>query len=122
MQLCGVGLEWGVAESQSDMVPATGFEPVRFYSLEPESSASANSATRAICNTTHWNLIAVWVYTCDSGCDRGGVLKSSQPPGHRAVTNSSSLRYTYTKLRDIRKHAIPGVVLWFYSSATKHFR
>ena len=29
------------------MVPATGFEPVRFYSLEPESSASANSATRA---------------------------------------------------------------------------
>src|SRR5438477_398517 len=29
------------------MVPATGFEPVRCYSLEPESSASANSATRA---------------------------------------------------------------------------
>ena len=29
------------------MVPATGFEPVRCYSLEPESSAFANSATRA---------------------------------------------------------------------------
>ena len=29
------------------LVPATGFEPVRCYSLEPESSASANSATRA---------------------------------------------------------------------------
>ena len=29
------------------MVPATGLEPVRCYSLEPESSASANSATRA---------------------------------------------------------------------------
>ena len=30
------------------VVPATGLEPVRCYSLEPESSASANSATRAI--------------------------------------------------------------------------
>ena len=30
------------------MVPATGLEPVRCYSLEPESSASANSATRAM--------------------------------------------------------------------------
>ncbi len=29
------------------MVPATGLEPVRCYSLEPESSASANSATWA---------------------------------------------------------------------------
>src|SRR5688572_5217443 len=29
------------------VVPATGLEPVRCYSLEPESSASANSATRA---------------------------------------------------------------------------
>jgi hypothetical protein len=29
------------------MVPTTGFEPVRCYSLEPESSASANSATWA---------------------------------------------------------------------------
>ena len=29
------------------MVPATGLEPVRCYPLEPESSASANSATRA---------------------------------------------------------------------------
>lgn len=29
------------------LVPATGLEPVRCYSLEPESSASANSATRA---------------------------------------------------------------------------
>ena len=28
-------------------MPATGLEPVRCYSLEPESSASANSATRA---------------------------------------------------------------------------
>ena len=33
--------------SCSQMVPATGLEPVRCYSLEPESSASANSATRA---------------------------------------------------------------------------
>ena len=74
-------LRWigmGVAESRSDMVPATGFEPVRFYSLEPESSASANSATRAIFNTIHWNLIAVWIYACDSVCDSGGALKSSQ--------------------------------------------
>lgn len=29
------------------MVPTTGLEPVRCYSLEPESSASANSATWA---------------------------------------------------------------------------
>jgi hypothetical protein len=29
------------------MVPATGLEPVQCYLLEPESSASANSATRA---------------------------------------------------------------------------
>ena len=41
------------------MVPATGLEPVRCYSLEPESSASANSATRAqdklrILSTTAW--------------------------------------------------------------------
>ena len=30
------------------VVPTTGLEPVRCYSLEPESSASANSATRAL--------------------------------------------------------------------------
>jgi hypothetical protein len=29
------------------VVPATGLEPVQCYLLEPESSASANSATRA---------------------------------------------------------------------------
>ena len=29
------------------VVPGTGLEPARCYSLEPESSASANSATRA---------------------------------------------------------------------------
>src|SRR5438445_8392875 len=34
-------------QNQQNMVPATGLEPVRCYSLEPESSASANSATRA---------------------------------------------------------------------------
>ncbi len=40
---------WGFTMESGDskMVPATGFEPVRCYSLEPESSASANSATRA---------------------------------------------------------------------------
>jgi hypothetical protein len=32
------------------MVPTTGLEPVRCYSLEPESSASANSATWATCD------------------------------------------------------------------------
>ena len=32
------------------MVPTTGLEPVRCYSLEPESSASANSATWANLN------------------------------------------------------------------------
>jgi hypothetical protein len=30
-----------------EVVPATGLEPVQCYLLEPESSASANSATRA---------------------------------------------------------------------------
>ncbi len=30
-----------------EVVPTTGLEPVRCYSLEPESSASANSATWA---------------------------------------------------------------------------
>lgn len=34
------------------MVPTTGLEPVRYYSLEPESSASANSATWATPVTT----------------------------------------------------------------------
>ena len=34
------------------MVPTTGLEPVRCYSLEPESSASANSATWATPPTT----------------------------------------------------------------------
>jgi hypothetical protein len=33
--------------ANSKMVPTTGLEPVRCYSLEPESSASANSATWA---------------------------------------------------------------------------
>jgi hypothetical protein len=39
----------GCVRSSNDLgvVPATGLEPVRCYSLEPESSASANSATRA---------------------------------------------------------------------------
>lgn len=36
------------------MVPTTGFEPVRCYSLVPETSASANSATWALCtNIAH---------------------------------------------------------------------
>ena len=35
-----------------EMVPTTGLEPVRCYSLEPESSASANSATWATPVTT----------------------------------------------------------------------
>ena len=34
-------------EIRFNMVPATGLEPVQCYLLEPESSASANSATRA---------------------------------------------------------------------------
>ena len=33
--------------SLEKVVPATGLEPVQCYLLEPESSASANSATRA---------------------------------------------------------------------------
>ena len=39
----------GIAKSGRGlkMVPTTGLEPVRCYSLEPESSASANSATWA---------------------------------------------------------------------------
>src|SRR6187401_3511880 len=42
-------LKGGTSEHRTKfkMVPATGLEPVRCYSLEPESSASANSATRA---------------------------------------------------------------------------
>jgi hypothetical protein len=36
-----------------EVVPATGLEPVRCYSLEPESSASANSATRALCSMVY---------------------------------------------------------------------
>ena len=42
-------LKGGTSEHRTKfrLVPATGLEPVRCYSLEPESSASANSATRA---------------------------------------------------------------------------
>ena len=36
------------SESPIKVVPTTGLEPVRCYSLEPESSASANSATWAL--------------------------------------------------------------------------
>src|SRR5256885_6769106 len=36
------------AQIPEKMVPATGLEPVQCYLLEPESSASANSATRAL--------------------------------------------------------------------------
>src|SRR6187401_992684 len=45
-------LKGGTSEHRTkfQLVPATGLEPVRCYSLEPESSASANSATRA-----HWH-------------------------------------------------------------------
>ena len=44
------GIYEGNTESDEEIkvVPATGLEPVRCYSLEPESSASANSATRAL--------------------------------------------------------------------------
>src|SRR5690349_18140893 len=61
------------------MVPATGLEPVRCYSLEPESSASANSATRALwpCNLP------------------------------RMVTRSRPYRYTNQAL--IRKHPIAAL-------------
>ena len=41
------GVPFTSKSSSFRMVPATGFEPVWFYPLEPESSASANSATRA---------------------------------------------------------------------------
>jgi hypothetical protein len=44
-------MEWELFEVLK-MVPTTGLEPVRCYSLEPESSASANSATWATCITT----------------------------------------------------------------------
>ncbi len=53
---CSQGLSRFLKTSR--MVPATGLEPVRCYSLEPESSASANSATRACrsphLHTRHW--------------------------------------------------------------------
>ena len=41
--------------SSGGMVPTTGLEPVRCYPLEPESSASANSATWAQCFDGHFN-------------------------------------------------------------------
>ena len=63
------------------MVPATGLEPVRCYSLEPESSASANSATRANLIMKHLHLdlhleidpVLVFVLEKDheSHCKRG---------------------------------------------------
>jgi hypothetical protein len=40
------------------MVPATGLEPVQCYLLEPESSASANSATRALSVIRHLQCVS----------------------------------------------------------------
>src|SRR5260221_8537439 len=41
------GLQTAPGERKVEVVPATGLDPVRCYSLEHESSASANSATGA---------------------------------------------------------------------------
>ena len=48
------------------MVPATGLEPVRCYPLEPESSASANSATRALGNCQRKHRIEADVRACNA--------------------------------------------------------
>ena len=63
------------------MVPTTGLEPVRCYSLEPESSASANSATwatgvfRHLHKTRHAEFDRVLVFVLElpreSHCKRG---------------------------------------------------
>ena len=42
-----------------ELVPATGLEPVQCYLLEPESSASANSATRASNKINHFCAFAL---------------------------------------------------------------
>lgn len=39
---------WSLLLEITEVVPTTGLEPVRCYSLEPESSASANSAISAL--------------------------------------------------------------------------
>src|ERR1051325_3677637 len=70
------------------MVPATGIEPVRCYSLEPESSASANSATRA--NT---NFQTVASFQIASVAER-----NKSPPIH------ASVKFPTADPPDVSKH------------------
>src|SRR5690348_14916217 len=76
------------------MVPATGLEPVRCYSLEPESSASANSATRALWQV-HSRTLAL-VRKVESNPPQWFGLRTSSRR-MRPALNSRAMRFAQTK-------------------------
>jgi hypothetical protein len=95
------------------MVPATGFEPVRCYSLEPESSASANSATRAtrtpptsaINPATLSMLLRFLPWYC-GGQGNATAIRAQTGEPTSIDRRSPSQRYSYQKVLDQRKPPI----------------
>ena len=77
------------------MVPTTGLEPVRCYSLEPESSASANSATWA---TDYRRLARLRI------CFVQPIMSPSRIKAEKlsAKTSSPCRRSTTTGVSDLR--------------------
>ena len=59
------------------MVPTTGLEPVRCYPLEPESSASANSATWAL--SSNRTMFALRRFFCQSKAVQRSASSISRP-------------------------------------------
>ena len=97
------------------MVPATGFEPVQCYLLEPESSASANSATRALLITNYLRTESMSEF--DLKLVLVLELHQATPSNPQAVLPDRSNVHVrrqrsapYQKVRDERKHPIRG--LW----------
>ena len=109
------------------MVRPTGLEPVRCYSLEPESSASANSATRAK-NKQPDRLCAASQHLamqpsrqqrrllCQNSLPRQDDSQNSQPPGaseHQTglaidMSNVNSLNESNAEIVSQIKAIAPG--------------
>lgn len=71
------------------LVPTTGLEPVRCYSLEPESSASANSATWATPTTN--SVMTVSGTRLFSDFSRGACESDDPKLAHRQSATASGL-------------------------------
>ena len=67
-------------------MPATGLEPVQSYLLEPESSASANSATRAMLINRYLQYVTNGRYYAGIKVNGKPICERSNPVGLRGAS------------------------------------